>query len=253
MTSPASRDLRVLVWVPMAIALVVASVIGARAWERVKTRTVRTVEVTGSAKRRISSDLVVWEASLEAHGATSQEAYQLLKAQTPKVVAYLEQKGITKDAIRVSSVTRNERFDTEVVGSGDSRVERQVSRGHDARQVVIVTSPDVARVEQVSREVTELIDAGVPVDSRPPAYFYTKLGELKIEMLAEASKDARARADRILASASGGSKIQLRAADMGVINVNAPNSTATSWEGNNDTSTIEKDIITIVHCTFDLD
>lgn len=252
MTSPA-RDLRVLVWVPMAIAVVVASVIGARAWERVKTRTVRTVEVTGSAKRRISSDLVVWEASLATHGATAQAAYLELKAQTPKVVAYLTQKGIAKEAISVSAVTRNEVFETEVVGSGDNRVERQVSRGHDARQVVTVTSADVARVEQVSREVTELIDAGVPVDSRPPAYFYTKLGELKIEMLAEASKDARARADKILASASGGGSIKLRAADMGVINVNAPNSTATSWEGNNDTSTIEKDIITIVHCTFDLD
>ena len=45
---------------------------------------------------------------------------------------------------------------------------------------------------------------------------------------------------------------KLMGADMGVINVNPANSTETSWEGNNDTSTLEKDIITIVHITYEL-
>ncbi len=40
---------------------------------------------------------------------------------------------------------------------------------------------------------------------------------------------------------------------MGVINVNPANSTETSWEGNNDTTSLEKDIITIVHVTFELE
>jgi hypothetical protein len=39
---------------------------------------------------------------------------------------------------------------------------------------------------------------------------------------------------------------------MGVINVNPANSTSTSWEGHNDTSTLEKDILTIIHATFAL-
>jgi hypothetical protein len=53
-------------------------------------------------------------------------------------------------------------------------------------------------------------------------------------------------------SAGGGSVGKLVGANMGVININPPNSTATSWEGNNDTSTLEKDIITIVHATYEL-
>jgi hypothetical protein len=93
----------------------------------------------------------------------------------------------------------------------------------------------------------------VPISSSEPAYFYSKAGDLKIEMLAEAARDARTRAENILEKA-GGSKIgKLRAADMGVININPANSTATSWEGNNDTSSLEKDIITIVHVTFELE
>jgi hypothetical protein len=40
---------------------------------------------------------------------------------------------------------------------------------------------------------------------------------------------------------------------MGVININPPNSRETSWQGNNDTSSLQKDIITIVHATFELE
>jgi hypothetical protein len=71
-------------------------------------------------------------------------------------------------------------------------------------------------------------------------------------MLAEASKDARTRAENIVASAGGAEIGKLRSADMGVINVNPANSTEGSWDGNNDTSSLEKDIITIVHATFEL-
>jgi uncharacterized protein len=116
-----------------------------------------------------------------------------------------------------------------------------------------VRSTDVARVERISREVTQLLERGVPISSSAPAYFYTKLGELKITMLAEASKDARNRAANIVKAAGGAELGKLRTADMGIINVNPANATDTSWDGNNDTSSLEKDIITIVHASFELD
>ena len=36
------------------------------------------------------------------------------------------------------------------------------------------------------------------------------------------------------------------------ININPANSTATHWQGNNDKTSLEKDVITIVHLTFEL-
>jgi len=71
-------------------------------------------------------------------------------------------------------------------------------------------------------------------------------------MLAEAAKDARSRAENMIRSAGGVSIDRLRAADMGIINVNPANSTETSAQGNNDTSALDKDIITIVHVTYEL-
>ena len=71
-------------------------------------------------------------------------------------------------------------------------------------------------------------------------------------MLARAAKNARTRALKIVQSAGGGALGKLWSADMGVINVNPANSTATSWEGNNDKTSYEKDIITIVRLSFGL-
>lgn len=84
------------------------------------------------------------------------------------------------------------------------------------------------------------------------SYYYTRLGELKLEMLAEAAKDVRGRAENILRSAGNTSVGKLVYADMGIININAANSTETSTEGNNDTTSRDKDIITIVHASFEV-
>ena len=77
-----------------------------------------------------------------------------------------------------------------------------------------------------------------------------KLGELKLEMLAEAAKDARNRAENILRSAGNTDIGPLVYSSMGIININPANSTETSNEGNNDTSSYEKDIITIVRAEY---
>jgi hypothetical protein len=71
-------------------------------------------------------------------------------------------------------------------------------------------------------------------------------------MLAEAAKDARATAENLLNSAGNTRVAQLIYADMGIININAANSTETSTEGNNDTSSRDKHIITIVHAEFEV-
>jgi len=71
-------------------------------------------------------------------------------------------------------------------------------------------------------------------------------------MLAMASRDARERAENIVAQAGEAELGKLKYVDMGVINVNPINSTGTSWQGNSDTSSLEKDIITVVHARFEL-
>jgi hypothetical protein len=241
-------------WLAIAVAFVAATYVAASTWERVKTRPPeRIIQVTGSAKKRIVSDLIEWTGTIEVENPTDRTAaYKTLRGHMDKVLAYLHGQGIKDAEVSASSVAVESLEDTEYVGKGENRIERKIFKGYQTTQTVTVRSGDVNHVERISREVTQLMEQGVPITSSAPSYYYTKLGEVKIEMLAEAAKDARTRAENMIRSAGGASIARLRSADMGIINVNPANSTDTSAQGNNDTTSLDKDIITIVHVIYEL-
>ncbi len=247
------KKLLALALVALAAAPPLSTYIATRSYERIKVRPVeRSIRITGSAKQRIVSDLIEWSATVAAAAPDKLAAYRQLHADVDATVAYLKAQGVPDGAIFPDSAVVEEVFTTVYEGAGDDRIARQVLTGYRARQFVTVRSNDVQRIERVSREITQLLEKNIAVTSNQPSYYYTKLGDLKIEMLSAASKDARTRAESIVKSAGGASIAALRTADMGVINVNPANSTETSWEGNNDTSSLEKDIIAIVHVTYAL-
>lgn len=236
-----------------ALALVIAVHTASSTWERVRTKPEkRTLKVTGSASKRIESDLIVWSGAIETVAYDRTQAYKRLSEHMELARAYLVKQGVPEEEIRVSSATTHKLIDTEVTGSGPERLQREVFRGWSANQAITVQSNQVKLVEKASREITSLLEQGVSITSHAPTYHYTKLGEVKVDMLAEASANAHQRAQRIVQSAGGADIGPLWTADMGVININPANSTATSWQGNNDKSSFEKDIITIVHLTFEL-
>lgn len=255
---PTSRDKSPLGYAAIAIGLVLATNIAFGSWERVRGPRPpdRSIEVTGSAKRRITSDYAEWTASVVTEDKDRTTAYRTLHTQVEATLANLKAQGLTDAEIRVSSATFSEVHETETIVKGEGAKQVVTSRdimvGWRTVQSVTVASANVALVEKVSREVTSLLDQGITITSESPAYYYTKLGELKIEMLAAASKDARTRAENMIRSAGGAGLGKLRAADMGVINVNPANSTSTSWDGNNDTTSLDKDIISVVHATYAL-
>jgi hypothetical protein len=236
-----------------SIAVVVAMFLATSTWERVKTTPQqRTIRVTGSATQRITSDLIEWQADVVTKSNDRTSAYRELKKQVDIATAYVKEQGVKPEEIRISSVTTEEVFRTEYIGDGEDRLEKQIPDGWEMSQAVSIRSKDIERVERVSREITQLIEKGVAVISEPPTYHFTKLDQLKIEMLARAAQNARERAAKIVTSAGGARLGALWDADMGVINVNPANSTETNWEGNNDKTSLEKDILTVVHLTFQL-
>jgi uncharacterized protein len=240
-------------WLVLPVALLAATWVAASTWERVKTKPrEHSIQVTGSATRRIVSDLIQWSATIDVQAPDRSTAYRQLADHVEQTVTYLEKTGIAEREIGVSSVSVSEIQELEVTGSGEERIEKYVVKGYQLSQTVNVSSGDVETVARASREVTALLENGISISSGTPQYHYTKLGDLKIEMLAAAAKDARARASNII-EAAGGELGELVGADMGVININPPNSRASAWDGNNDTSTVEKDIITVVHATFELE
>ncbi|MGE0396118.1 MAG: SIMPL domain-containing protein [Kofleriaceae bacterium] len=252
-------DLRWLGLVAIAIAAVLCTSKVMDTYYSIKVKPEkRTIKVIGSAKKRIQSDLIEWHGVIEARATDRTEAYKQLRAAREKTVAFLEGYGIKSTEIQPQSASVSEEWDSSFElkmfpgAKEPTRIDKRTFKGYLVREVIAVRSGDVQRVEKASREVTALLEQGISITSGPPSYYYTRLGELKVEMLAAAGKDCRARADNILKSTGGADIKRLIDTSMGIININPANSTETSHEGNNDTTSYEKDIITIVRAEFEL-
>ena len=107
-------------------------------------------------------------------------------------------------------------------------------------------------IDKLSRDATELINQGVEINSYPPQFFYTKLGDLKVEMIGLASEDAKLRAEQI-AKSTGDDIGEVRSSRTGVIQITSKNSTDVSDYGINDTSSLEKKITAVVSISFSID
>jgi hypothetical protein len=240
------RSATLLSAVVLAVAVVIATMIGG--WFFVKgKRGDQTITVTGSARKRIKSDLVIWKAGIPYEATALSEAYRSLSESVPRVKAYLVSKGIPENQITISSISSQTLHGKASDGSETSEV-----TGYSLRQELSVRSNDVDKIEKIAREATELINQGILIESMPPEYSYTQLGSLKIEMLAEAAKDAKVRAEQI-AQSTGSSIGSVRTARMGVLQITAADSNEVSDSGMNDTSSIDKDITAVVNIGFAVD
>lgn len=231
--------------VALAIGLVLASVIGGWAFVKGK-RGDQTITVTGSARKRIKSDLVIWKAGVSYQAPALADAYRSLSENVPRVKSYLISKGIAEDQITISSISSQTLHARNEQGEDTGQI-----TGYSLRQELEVRSTEVEKVAKIARESTELINQGILLESMAPAYHYTKLGEEKIAMLAEAAKDAKQRALRV-AESTDSSIGNVRTARMGVLQITPADSNEVSDSGMNDTSSLDKDITAVVNIGFEI-
>jgi hypothetical protein len=149
------------------------------------------------------------------------DAYASLDSDREKIKSYLLSKGIPSNEVVFSAVNFNKDFDYIYNENGSTK--QQIFTGFNLTQTVTVQSKDVDKIEDISRQSSELINSGVEFYSNAPEYYYTKLAELKIKMIAEATKDARVRA-RSIAENAGAGLGNLKKSDMGVFQITGQNS-----------------------------
>jgi hypothetical protein len=186
-----------------------------------KFRSAETITVTGLAEKDFTSDLIVWQGSYARKSFDLKTAYALLKQDETAIRDYLNRKGVTNAEMVFSSVQINKEFSTKSDANG--RVVSQEFTGFNLTQSVRIESKRVDDIERISREATELIQSGIEFNSSAPAYYYSKLADIKIDLLAKASNDARQRAETIAKNA-GNDLGNLKKANMGVFQITGRNS-----------------------------
>ena len=206
--------------IAFALAIILAALSFSNAY-KFKYKSNNSVSVTGLGSKDFVSDLIVWSGSFIRKNGSLKDAYAELDSDRDKIKKYLLKQGTSTDEIIFSAVDIDKEFADVWDDSGTKTI--SVFSGYRLTQRVQIESKDVDKVEAISRQVTELINSGIEFYSSSPEYYYTKLAELKIEMIAEATKDANTRAKKIAENA--GSDIgALKNASMGVFQIVAQNS-----------------------------
>jgi len=224
----------------LAAGLVLSAMLGTSAWVKIKNS--QFVTVKGSVQKNIGSDLAIWSGNYRVEAETLLDAQHQIQANRALVEKYLTGAGVTNATFAPITIEELKASKKSADGYLDQR-----TTGYRLSQSVSVESADVDRIDKL--DTTPLVEQGVIFTVGTPQFIYTKAGETKIGMLADATKDARARAEQI-ASQGGRSIARLHDADQGIFQITPLHSVATSWQGESDTTSREKTITAVVTATF---
>ena len=209
------------------------------------------LNVTGMAEKQITSDLIVWNIMLKAKEDNRASAYSQYKRVAATMRKYLREHGIMDSVILTSSVDINQ--ETRQVYNPDSRQYDTYDDGFSVTQTFTVRSYDVSLVERVYQNISELYNEGIDFSSNAPLYYYTKLNDLKMEMLNKASENAYERAQTIAKGSNSAIGAMLSSA-MGVFQIVGLNSEEEySWGGTFNTSSKEKVASITVRTTYEIE
>jgi len=224
----------------LAAGLVLSAMLATSAWMKIKNS--QFVTVKGSVQKNIESDLAIWCGSYQVEAETLLDAQHKLQADRVLVAKFMADNGVANFSFSSLGIeeVKAKRKDAE-----DFVTQKTV--GYHLSQTVCVESPDVDRLDKL--DTTPLVEQGVVFTVSPVEFIYTKAGETKIEMLAAATRDARARAEQI-ASQGGRTLARLQSADQGIFQITALHANTTSWSGESDTGSRQKTITAVVTATF---
>ena len=241
----------------LSVAMVASCFVGVNGLAEYKRRKY-DIDIKGYTTQQITSDLIVWSGIYDVDAENLKEGYNALEGNKEIVKNYLMDKGITEEDLVFSSISIYENYLVNEQGVYTNEIVN-----YTLAQTVTISSNEIVKVTDISRNATELLNEGVQFESYAPEYHYTKLEDLKVSMLADATKDATKRAELIAENA--GSKLGgLTNAKVSSIKI-APlysvpddyydeyNYYGYSSYVDNDTVSLEKEVTVSVYCSFEIE
>jgi hypothetical protein len=205
----------------------------------------RVITVKGYAEKAIAADKASWEFSVSVTNLDLAAASTKLDADVAAVRAHLAQAApLPADALTVFPVSVSVVNKKNDKGNSTNEVDYYL-----LRQSFRVASPDVRRIEAMANGLNPLLARGIFVQSYAPEYISAEIDRHKKDLLAEATRNGRERAN-ILAENSGGTLGGLVDASQGVFQIVPLDSTRVSDYGVYDTSTIDKAVKAVVTLSF---
>lgn len=177
----------------------------------------RTVTVKGLAERPAKADLGFWPVRFVATGATLEAARAKLEAAQGAVQSFLKAKGFADAEMSVQNIQVEDRL------AGYNAQGTPEDTRFVLTEDLLVKSTNVDRLAEAARAVGDLLRSGVVFSSDSynagPSFVFTKVNDLKGEMLTEATRRAREAAEKFAAE-SGARVGAIQAANQGLVEIN---------------------------------
>jgi hypothetical protein len=177
--------LGILLAVGMSAAAFILGVQGKRAVSGQQTITVK-----GLAEKPIKADSAQWLVTIHVVDPTQNGALQTLAKERKIVEAFLDKQGLAADGRALEVEKLDSHYEEEFIND----TPRQVQRGFEASQNIRITSKDLGKVTAANQALLQLRAANHPVVAAPPAYLVSDLENIKMSLIADATKNARTRA-----------------------------------------------------------
>ena len=204
----------VLVGLLLALGLIIAGwVLGAQI--KATRLSDRYVTVKGLVERRVKSDLAIWPLTYKEAGDDLSSLYAKTEADKKTVLQFLADQGIQPSEIELG-VVRVVDTQANEYGGGNRAPHRYI-----VEQQITVRTPRVDQVAAAAQKTMQLLQKSIVLNSNPGQcvmYKFTGLNSIKPDMITEATRNARAAADRF--AADSGSKVgAIRQANQGVFSI----------------------------------
>jgi hypothetical protein len=178
----------------------------------------RTVTVKGLSEREIGADIVIWPIQFTATGNNLEELYEAINGNTIKISEFLAGKGVAKKEISFTTPSITDKSAQQY--GNQARAEFR----YTAMQTVTVYSHDIDSVRKVMGELSELGKQGIVFTGgnyqSQTEYLFTRLNEIKPEMIEEATRKAREVAEKFAVD-SKSTLGKIRKATQGQFSINA--------------------------------
>ncbi|HAQ18638.1 MAG TPA: hypothetical protein DCR40_05300 [Prolixibacteraceae bacterium] len=243
------------VWIA-SIALVVSFGINAlligRSLQRFRNED-RSVSVKGFSEREVKSDLAVWIIQTRMADNDLMEGSRAVEAAKNKVIDFLLQNQIKQDEIIVEGVgvldKKAQQYDNFQQGSAFRYL---------ITQKLQIRSSNVDLIQKVSRMTGELLQVGVFLSSsdygNPLQFYFTKLNDIKPEMITEATQNARKAAEQF--AVENNSKLgQLKKANQGLFTIVDRTASLSGGEGGyaSGTNDLYKKVRVVISAEYSID
>lgn len=207
----------------------------------------QSITVKGLAEKSIKADYADWTISVSVTDLTQAGALNKLADERLLLIAFLAEQGLNSASTQEEVESLAPHYDEIFIKDQP----RQVQNGFDAYQNMRITTKELDKITQANKNLLQFKAQNRPVTAQAPNYLVSDLEAVKMSLIADATKNARARATEFVKQDNGKVGV-MKSASQGAFYILPVGGDASddSYGGVYDKSTINKTarvVVTIVY------